>query len=772
MAKKNEDKIVFSRDLSVALTMAAEVARESQHEYLTLEHVLYALLTDPDSAACLEACGADLKWTEQELNKLLEVFEKVEDADEPMQTAAFQRVLGRAAMHVQQSGKTEIKGTNVLISIFNEADSQAVHLLSKQGITKLDITSFVSHGVRKKPEKKAGDGAGGGAGGAGGRVFGSGVERAPEAAGGEDGPKGTGDPLEDFCADLTARAEKGKIDPVIGRTDEISRIVQVLARRRKNNPLLLGDPGVGKTAIIEGLALRIHEGKVPDLLKGCRIYSLDMGALLAGTRYRGDFEERLKAVVRAVVAKTGAILFIDEIHTIIGAGSTSGGSMDASNLLKPALSSGDLRCIGSTTHNEHRLAFGKDRALARRFQTVDVGEPSQDDCLEILKGLRKTFEEFHGVTYTDGALEAAVKLSARYITDRHLPDKAIDVVDESGADARLNRPGSVIDVEQMEAVVARIARIPARSVSESEQMNLKDLTGTLKKKIYGQDKAVDTVVQTIKLNRAGLGAPNRPVGSFLFSGPTGVGKTELAKQLAEALSVAFVRFDMSEYMEKHTVSRLIGAPPGYIGFDQAGLLTDAISRTPHCVLLLDEIEKAHPDIYNLLLQVMDHATLTDNNGKKADFRNVILIMTTNAGARDAAVRTMGFGERTGAHKQDAALERVFSPEFRNRLDGIVRFGPLPEVVVRQIVDKFLRALQGQVAERGVTIEATEAARGWMAVAGYKPEYGAREMNRVILKHIKRPLADMMLFGELKSGGVCVIDLVDGKLSLSAKGLVS
>jgi len=743
-------------NLRVALSRAMEDAGKRRHEYLTLEHVLLALLHDPETADVIEAVGGKLSGLEKELNRYLdEEVETVDgDADvEPQQTIGFNRVFSRAAFHVQSAGKDVLDGPNVLVELMREEESFAVYLLEAQGIKRLDITTFLSHGVRKDGKKTVPGGAG------------------PARAGGEEGANLANDPLTAYTVELVAKAARGEVDPLIGRTREIERIVHILARRRKNNPLLLGDPGVGKTALAEGIAKAIHEKKVPTFLENATVWSLDMGALLAGTRSRGDFEERLKAVLASLEEKENAILFIDEIHTIVGAGSVSGSAMDAGNLLKPSLQSGKLRCIGSSTHKEYKGAFGRDRALARRFQVVDLDEPNVEEAIEIVRGLRKSYEEHHGVTFSGDALEAAVRLAAKHLPEAKLPDKAIDVLDESGASVRLAGRTEVA-VEDIETTIARMARIPPKSVSGEEKRALGDLTVELKGVIFGQDEAVDAVSGAIKLSRAGLKDHDKPVGAFLFAGPTGVGKTELAKQLASLLGLAFHRFDMSEYQERHTASRLIGAPPGYIGFDQAGLLTDAISRTPHCVLLLDEIEKAHPDIYNLLLQVMDHATLTDNNGKKADFRNVILIMTTNAGARDAAVRTMGFGERTGAHKQDAALERVFSPEFRNRLDGIVRFGPLPEVVVRQIVDKFLRALQGQVAERGVTIEATEAARGWMAVAGYKPEYGAREMNRVILKHIKRPLADMMLFGELKSGGVCVIDLVDGKLSLSAKGLVS
>ena len=586
--------------------------------------------------------------------------------------------------------------------------------------------------------------------------------KTPEAAGGgaDEAQPASSDPLCDFCVDLNARAEAGKIDPVIGREREIERIIQVLARRRKNNPLLLGDPGVGKTAIVEGLARKLFLEEVPELLKGCRVYALDMGALIAGTRYRGDFEERLKAVVKAITEKPGSILFIDEIHTVIGAGATQGGSMDASNLLKPALSNGDLRCIGSTTHNEHRLAFGKDRALARRFQTIDIGEPTLDDCIEILKGLKGTFEEFHKVRFTEAAIEAAVKLSARHITDRHLPDKAIDVIDEAGAYARLKNPGSEVDVPQIEDVISKIAKIPPKTVSETEQLNLKDLAENLRSRIFGQDRAIDTVVQTIKLNRAGLGHPNKPVGAFLFSGPTGVGKTELAKQLAEVLSVTFLRFDMSEYMEKHTVSRLIGAPPGYVGFEQEGMLTGAVSRTPYCVLVLDEIEKAHPDIFNILLQVMDHATLTDNNGKKADFRNVILVLTTNAGAREGGKQGLGFAQISKAGRIDEALTRTFPPEFRNRLDASVIFDPLSKPVILQVVDKFVRELQAQLSARKVTLTISAALREKMGEEGYKPEFGAREMGRVITERLKKPLADELLFGRLAHGGEVEADWVE------------
>ena len=752
-------EINVNDNLRVALSRAFEDAAERRHEHLTLEHVLLALLGDPASARMLEGVGAKLDVLEKKLELYLDhEVEKLPESKkkrEPRQTDAFGRVFQRAAMHVQSSGKAELDGPVLLIELMREEDSYAVFLLEEQGVERLDLTTWLSHGPKGagagKGRKKAAAG--------------------PSGGDDEDESRAADDPLAAYCSELVARAAEGKIDPLVGRATEVERIVHILARRRKNNPLLLGDPGVGKTALIEGLARRVHEGAVPELLKGAKVYSLDMGALLAGTRYRGDFEERVKAVVDALADEPNAILFIDEIHTMVGAGATSGGAMDASNLLKPALQNGSLRCIGSTTHKEYKASFGRDRALARRFQTVDLDEPSQEEAIAILEGIRPQYEAHHGVRYGAGVMEAAVRLAAKHLPDNKLPDKAIDVVDEAGAAARLaQRPE--VTVEDVEATVARIARIPARSVTESEEKSLSDLEAELKKVIYGQDAAVEAVAAAIKLSRAGLKDPDKPVGTFLFAGPTGVGKTELARQLALQLGIAFERFDMSEYQERHTASRLIGAPPGYVGFEQGGLLTDAIGRTPHCVLLLDEIEKAHPRIYDLLLQVMDHASLTDNNGKKADFRHVILIMTTNAGARDASVRTVGFGSRDAEHKADAALARTFSPEFRNRLDALVKFGPLPEPVVRQIVDKFLRSLGAQVAERGVTLTATDAARGWMAEKGYKPEFGAREMSRVVHEHIKKPLADLMLFGALKSGGLAEVDVAtgaDGKPALVVRG---
>ncbi len=739
--------------LRIALSRAVEDAARRRHEFLTAEHVLLTLLHDPDAAEVLEAVGADLRRLEKELDEYLEAeVEKVPGTDpvEPEQTLAFQRVIQRAAMHVQSQDKETLTGVHILTELLREQESYAVYLLEKQGIKRLDVTTWLSHGKGKGARLVRRGAAPGGA--------------QPEPADGEESSRPADDALSAYTEELVAKAAAGRIDPLIGRDAEVERIVHILARRRKNNPLLLGDPGVGKTALVEGLARRVHEGTVPDTLKDARVYALDMGALLAGTRFRGDFEERIKAVLEEIQQVDKAILFIDEIHTLVGAGATSGGSMDASNLLKPALSDGRLRCIGSTTHKEHKQAFGKDRALARRFQVVEVDEPSVEDTIAILHGLLPAYQEHHGLTYSPEAVEAAARLSAKHISEAKLPDKAIDVLDEAGAAVRLGgRP--TVELADIEATVARMARIPPKSVSVEERRELSDLEVELKKVIYGQDEAVRAVASAIKLSRAGLKDPDKPVGSFLFAGPTGVGKTELARQLALSLGVSFQRFDMSEYQERHTASRLIGAPPGYVGFDQGGLLTEAIVRNPHCVLLLDEIEKAHPDIFDLLLQVMDHATLTDNTGRKADFRNVVLIMTTNAGARDAAVRMSGFVSRSGEFRADAALERTFSPEFRNRLDALVRFGPLPPEVVGRIVDKFLAQLQAQVAERGVRIEADEQARAWLAQAGYKPEMGAREMGRVIHQQIKRPLADLMLFGSLAQGGRAILEVVDGALQV-------
>ena len=735
-------------DLRVALSRALDEATLRRHEFLTLEHVLLALLHDPTTADVLKAVGVDLRQLENDLSAFLESeVEKIPEGRpvEPQQTPAFQRVLQRAAFHVQHSGRDTLDGPAVLIEVMREEDSYAVFLIESQGVKRLDITSYMSHGTRK-----------------------DGLVSRGKATAGEDGDGEVAEhPLEAYATELVAKAAEGKIDPLIGRTEELQRLAHILVRRRKNNPLLLGDPGVGKTALVEGLARHVHEQAVPDPMKGCKIYALDMGALLAGTRYRGDFEERMKAVMDALAEEEKAILFIDEIHTIVGAGATSGGTMDASNLLKPALADGTIRCIGSSTHREYKQAFGKDRALARRFQSIEIGEPSVDEAVEILRGLLEGYAKHHEVEFTPDAVEAAARLAAKHIADPKLPDKAIDVIDETGASVRLEGR-TTVNVDDVEATVARIARIPAKSVSNEEKVSLNDLEADLKAVIYGQDDAIAAVASAIKLSRAGLRDGDKPVGSFLFAGPTGVGKTELAKQLADILGISFQRFDMSEYQERHTASRLIGAPPGYVGYEQGGILTDAINRHPHCVLLLDEIEKAHGDIYNLLLQVMDHASLTDNTGKKADFRNVILIMTTNAGASEAATKPLGFGDRNSDLKVDRALQRTFTPEFRNRLDALVQFGPLPEPVVIRIVDKFIGLLEDQVAERGVKIHLTQKAREWMAEEGYKPEFGAREMGRVVHNHIKKPLADLMLFGPLQDGGEAVIDLVDGELTVTPK----
>ena len=735
-------------ELRIALSRALDEASKRRHEFLTLEHVMLALLHDPSTADVLKAVGCDLPALEKDLTAFLESeVEKIPEGRriEPQQTPAFQRVLQRAAFHVQNSGRDTLDGPAVLVEVLREEDSYAVFLVESQGVQRLDVTSFMSHGVRK-------DGL---------------VSRSKTPAGdGEDGEVAE-NPLDAYATELVAKAANGQIDPLIGRTEELERIAHILVRRRKNNPLLLGDPGVGKTAIVEGLARHIHEDNVPKPLKSCKIYALDMGALLAGTRYRGDFEERMKAIMDALESEDKSILFIDEIHTIVGAGATAGGTMDASNLLKPALANGSVRCIGSSTHKEYKQAFGRDRALARRFQTLEVGEPTVDEAVDILKGLLDGYASHHDVEFTDDAVEAAARLAAKHISDPKLPDKAIDVLDETGASVRLAGRNNV-GVDDIEATVARIARIPAKSVSNEEKISLGDLEGDLKKVIFGQDNAIEAVASAIKLSRAGLRDLNKPVGSFLFAGPTGVGKTELAKKLAEVLGVEFQRFDMSEYQERHTASRLIGAPPGYVGYEQGGILTDAINRNPHCVLLLDEIEKAHGDIYNLLLQVMDHASLTDNTGKKADFRNVILIMTTNAGASEAATKPLGFGDRSSEHKVDRALTRTFTPEFRNRLDALVQFGNLPETVVVRIVDKFIGELEDQVAERGVKLHLTLKAREWMAKEGYKPEFGAREMGRVVHNYIKKPLADLMLFGSLQDGGEAIIDLIDGQIEVRPK----
>ncbi len=738
---------------------AVDDVRARRHEYLTLEHLLLAILDDPSGADIITKCGGNADKLRGELERFLdEQVDELPEGEEsgPDQTLAFQRVLQRAAMHVQAAGRQQMTTGNVIASMFRERDSHAVYLLEKQGVSRFDIINYISHGVSKVDT-------------GGGPVV-------PRARGVEDNGEEDGkisNPLESFCVDLTQRAREGKIDPLIGRADELERMIQVLSRRRKNNPLLIGEPGVGKTALAEGLALRIIDGKVPDSLKEAKLYSLDMTAVLAGTRYRGDFEERLKAVMKVLIGDPKSILFIDEIHNIIGAGATSGGTMDAANILKPPLSNGELRCIGSTTFKDYRQAFERDRALSRRFQRIDVGEPTVPEAIEILKGLRSRYEEHHGVKFTDPAIEAAVELSARHISGSQLPDKAIDVIDEAGAKVRLmaeaDRP-TEIRPPLIEEVVAKIARIPTRSVNTADKKKLGDLEGELKKMIFGQDAAIENLAQVIKLSRAGLGNPNKPTGCFLFAGPTGVGKTELAKQLAQVMGVEFIRFDMSEYMEKHTVSRLIGAPPGYVGFDQGGQLTDAINKHPYSVVLLDEIEKAHPDIYNILLQVMDHATLTDNNGRKSDFRNVILIMSSNAGSREMAAGKIGFGDTVADGKDGKkALERVFTPEFRNRLDATVMFGALPQEVIRKVARKFLDELDGQLGEKHVELEVSPAALDWFVANGYDKAMGARPMARLVQSTLKAPLANEILFGKLTNGGIAFVDLdADGKIVIKCE----
>ncbi|WP_242360104.1 ATP-dependent Clp protease ATP-binding subunit ClpA [Anaeromyxobacter sp. SG17] len=735
--------VTVSKELQQTLQAAVAEARRRRHEYVTLEHLLHAMTRDKVASEVLLACGADLKLLERELEEYLDrTLESLGTSQDPEQTAAFQRVLQRAAWHVQGSGRTELNAGDVLVAITRERGSHAVYLLEKQGVRRLDILQYISHGIGKE---------GGG-------------DDEPQDEGGEESgaPRTVKDPFKTFTVNLVERAAQGLIDPLIGRDSEIERTIQVLCRRRKNNPVFVGEPGVGKTAIVEGLALRIHEKKVPSVLEKAAIYSLDMGALLAGTKFRGEFEQRLKGVIAGVKKTPNAILFIDEIHTIVGAGATTGSSMDASNLLKPALASGELRCIGSTTFHDYKQTFDRDHALARRFQKIEIYEPSVDDTIRILKGLKKVYEEHHGVVFTPRSLRAAAELSAKHINDRQLPDKAIDVLDEAGARDRMRaeaRRRHRVTARDVERVVAKIAKIPERTVSADDETQLRNLEPELKKVIYGQDPAVEAIVSAIKLSRSGLGAPERPIGNFLFSGPTGVGKTELAKQLARILGVEFLRFDMTEYQEKHTVSRLIGAPPGYVGFDQGGLLTDAIRKTPYAVLLLDEIEKAHPDIYNLLLQVMDHATLTDNNGRKADFRHVILVMTTNAGAQELSARRVGFGsDLSEPGNARNAIERTFSPEFRNRLDAWVAFDSLPAEVIARVVDKMVKELEAQLAERKVHVELSLEGRAWLAEHGFDRKMGARPMARLIQNEVKKPLAEKILFGELHDGGTVRVEV--------------
>ncbi|WP_108398936.1 ATP-dependent Clp protease ATP-binding subunit ClpA [Devosia submarina] len=752
----------FSRGLEKALHQAMNLARERNHEFATLEHLLLALTDDRETIAVLTGCDVDVDalksdledFINEELDSLI-----VANGQDARPTAAFQRVIQRAVIHVQSSGREEVTGANVLVAIFAERESHAAYFLEQQDMSRLDAVNFISHGITKSgPSEER-------------KVRGA-DDGDNQGEGGAEAKKSSA--LADFCVNLNEKARSGKIDPLIGRDAELRRTIQVLCRRSKNNPIYVGDAGVGKTAIAEGLARKIVEGDVPEVLKEAVIYSLDMGSLLAGTRYRGDFEERLKAVMKELEKLPNSVLFIDEIHTMIGAGATSGGALDASNLLKPALASGAIRCIGSTTYKEYRQFFEKDRALVRRFQKIDVNEPSVPDAIEIVKGLRPYFEEFHKIKYTDDALKAAVELSARYINDRKLPDKAIDVLDETGASQMLvteDQRKKVIDVEDIEATIATIARIPPKTVTKSDAELLSGLEQSLKTVVFGQDQAIVALTSAIKLARAGLREPEKPIGSYLFTGPTGVGKTEVAKQLADTLGVELLRFDMSEYMERHTVSRLIGAPPGYVGFDQGGLLTDGVDQHPHCVVLLDEIEKAHPDLYNILLQVMDHGKLTDHNGKSVDFRNVILIMTSNVGAQELARSPIGFGRKREQGDDEEAINRTFTPEFRNRLDAIISFAPLPREVVRRVVEKFVLQLEGQLAERGVTIILQPEAADWLAERGYDERMGARPLGRVIQEHIKKPLADQVLFGELVNGGTVTVAVVgegqDAKLELIA-----
>jgi ATP-dependent Clp protease ATP-binding subunit ClpA len=741
---------VLSKNLEQTLHRALGVAQDYHHEYATLEHLLHALCEDQDAMAVLRSCGIDLDdlkdqlatYINNELNYLINT-----EADEAKPTTAFQRVLQRAAIHVQSSGREEVTGANVLVALFSERESHAVYFLQEQDMTRFDAVNYISHGIAKVPSQSDGS-------------------RGPRGVD-EDVKevKAGAEALDAYCVNLNEKAGEGKIDPLIGRDKELERAVQVLCRRSKNNPLFVGDPGVGKTAIAEGLALRIVNKEVPEVLEDATIFSLDMGSLLAGTRYRGDFEERIKAVLKELESIDGAVLFIDEIHTVIGAGATSGGAMDASNLLKPALSNGSLKCMGSTTYKEYRNHFEKDRALVRRFQKIDVYEPSIEDAIAILQGLRPHYQEYHGVEYTDAAIEAAVKLSDKYMGDRKLPDKAIDIIDEVGAAQMLvpaDKRKSVIDEKDIEGVVAAIAKIPAATMTKDDKKALKNLERDLKTMVYDQDKAIDVLCDSIKLARAGLREPEKPIGSYLFSGPTGVGKTEVARQLSKTMGIELIRFDMSEYMERHSVSRLIGTPPGYVGFEQGGLMTDKIDQQPHCVLLLDEIEKAHPDLFNILLQVMDYGKLTDNNGKTIDFRNVILIMTTNAGASDIAKTPIGFGREVGdgqdSYADNEAITKTFAPEFRNRLDAIVPFQNLTQKTVEKVVEKFVAQLEGQLADKNVQIDLSAKARKFLAKEGYDPAMGARPLGRVIQEKLKRPLAEEILFGELEGGGMVVVDI--------------
>jgi len=740
---------MLSKELEFTLNNAFKEARARRFEFMTVEHLLLALIDNPTAAQVLRACGGDLDTLRDELDTFVEENTPLldeNDTRETQPTLGFQRVLQRAVFHVQSSGKKEVTGANVLVAIFGEQDSQTVYLLNKQNITRLDVVNYISHGIAKNSQDEPEDTEEGGA-----------------EYGGEEG-ESDAKPLDKYAANLNEKAQRGEIDPLIGRDFEIERASQVLCRRRKNNPLLVGEAGVGKTAIAEGLAKKIVDGEVPEVLSDSVIYSLDLGALVAGTKYRGDFEKRLKSILTQLKKEPGAVLFIDEIHTIIGAGAASGGVMDASNLIKPMLASGELKCIGSTTYQEYRGIFEKDRALSRRFQKIDVVEPTIEQTYEILKGLKTRYEEFHEVKYSQNALKTAAELSGRYINDRFLPDKAIDVIDEAGANHRVKGTAAKgkksITVKDIEAIIAKIARIPEKSVSSTDMDKLKTLARDLRMLVFGQDKAIDTLAAAIKMSRSGLGSQDKPIGSFMFAGPTGVGKTEVTKQLAKVMGIELIRFDMSEYMERHTVSRLIGAPPGYVGFDQGGLLTDAVVQNPHSVVLLDEIEKAHPDVFNLLLQVMDHGTLTDNNGRKADFRNIILIMTTNAGAESISRSTMGFTVQDHTTDGSEAVNKMFSPEFRNRLDSIIQFKPLDKDIILNVVDKFIIELEAQLEEKNVSIDFNYEAKTWLAEHGFDQAMGARPMARIISENIKKPLADEILFGQLSKGGKVRVILDD------------
>ena len=742
---------MLSRTLEKTLRRALALANARQHEYATLEHLLMALSEDQDAVAVLKACAVELDKLRLSLTDFLDNDLSglaVEGTVDAKPTAGFQRVIQRAAIHVQSSGRNEVTGANVLVALFSERESHAVYFLQEQNMSRLDAVNYIAHGIAKKAELSEER-----------RVRGS------EEGAQEEKRDQSAEALSSYCTNLNEKAEAGKVDVLIGRNHEIERTIQILCRRSKNNPLFVGDPGVGKTAIAEGLALRIVGGEVPEVLENSVIYALDMGALLAGTRYRGDFEERLKSVIGELENDEQAILFIDEIHTVIGAGATSGGSLDASNILKPALASGTLRCVGSTTYKEFRNYFEKDRALVRRFQKIDVREPNEDEAVKILEGLRPSFESHHGVKYTNSALKTAVKLATRYIHDRKLPDKAIDVIDEVGAAQMLRPPHlrrKTVGAKDIEEIVSKIARVPIKAINNRDKDALKNLESELSTAVFGQDKAIDALASAIKLSRAGLRDPQKPIGCYLFSGPTGVGKTEVARRLSQSMAIELVRFDMSEYMERHAVSRLIGAPPGYVGFDQGGLLTDSIDQHPHAVLLLDEIEKAHPDVFNILLQVMDYGKLTDNNGKTVDFRNVILIMTTNAGASDMSRAAVGFGRQKREGEDTEAIKKLFTPEFRNRLDAIVPFSGLTPEVIRSVVDKFVKELGAQLADRRVHIELDDDARAWLAERGYDPHFGARPLGRVIEEHIKKPLADELLFGELSKGGKVLVTIENDK----------